>query len=174
MTNLFTVSAMALVALSACHTAFAQNPAQCSDVGANQHPRLKPGIYQVARDVISGVPHLYYIDPKTGVQTQLGDASWDLTAGITALGDWLYIISEGKLHRANPETGEWFPKPFDGSGRCAWYVGWPGPIWAHHNSLYAIKPNAENSEESRIERLNFEAATDKIVRRFFRDRIEVH
>lgn len=168
------VRVLALLFLAGSQPALAHPPALCSERGTDQRPRLRPGIYQVATDPVSGVAHLYYVDPDTDAKLQIGDASWDLTTGITRLGRWLYIVSEGKLHRVNPETGEWFPKPLDVGGACAWYIGWPGPIWARNNALYAIKPNPNNPNEMQIQRLDFDAATSKIVERFFQNRIEVH
>jgi hypothetical protein len=141
-------------------------PTPCSETGGNQTPRLRKGDYAV-RDDGAGQFRLYFRARKSSTWMPLGEADWKGTTGIAAHGGWLYLIQDGKLHRVNPENGDWFPRPLTSDPPCQWYLGWPGPIWSNGKHLYAIRHEGANLR--RIERLDFDRAHSTVVHRFFVD-----
>jgi len=161
----------ALLCFAPLTLAHAGDGRSCSQVGAEQRPTLRPGSYEVAKE--SGVTHIWFTDAATHARTQLGDGEWPRTTGITAFKGWLYVVAGGHLLKANPETGEWFPKPRSGKGRCAFYDGWLGPIWVQGGALYAVKGSRDDPDERRIARIDFEAAKDEIVSTFRVTRVDV-
>lgn len=130
---------------------------ECSDLGSG-HPRLAPGTYSVKQPDPAQSAHLYDTD-LSGNERMFGAASWDSTKGMAVHQGGLNIISEGKLHRVNPETGDWYPKPLVAGAACDWYLGWPGPIWSERGSLYAIRTVNSATGAQEIQRIDFDRAT---------------
>jgi hypothetical protein len=151
--------------------ALAARPHSCSDTGASHHPTLKPGSYEVTTQ--DGVAHLYFTDAKTHERKQLGDGEWGQTTGMVAFKGWLYFVAGGRLVRANPETGEWFPKPRDGKGRCGFYDRWSGPLWVQNGALYGVKTNPDDPDERHIAKIEFEKAKEEVVSSYAPTRAEV-
>ncbi len=136
-----------------------KSPPPCSERGTGVKTTLKKGTYAVRKG------KLYFQKTDSSKWEKLGDASWENTTGIAAHKGWLYLIQDGKLHRVDPSSGVWYPKPLDGP-ECQWYLGWPGPIWSDGKSLYAIRNNG-------IEKLDFDKARSKVVQAFPVDSITV-
>jgi len=161
----------ALLALAPLHGANAGHSASCSNTGAGQHPTLRPGSYEMATQ--DGVTHLYFTDAATHERTQLGDGEWARTTGVVAFKGWLYAVAGGRLVRANPETGEWFPKPRDGKGRCGFYDRWNGPLWVQNGALYGVRTSRDDPDRRIIARIDFEKAKDEVVSTYAPTRAEV-
>jgi hypothetical protein len=164
-------AAAALLCLAPLQPAHAARLRSCSDTGAGQHPRLRRGSYEVATQ--DGVAHLYFTDATTRERKQLGDGEWGRTTGLVTHKNWVYVIAAGHLLRANPETGEWFPKPRDGKGRCAFYEGWAGPLWVEKGALYGVKTSRERPDERMIAKIDFDAAKGEVVGKYAPARAEV-
>jgi hypothetical protein len=153
--------AVAFVLCLAAPTAHAGSPASCSDVGEGQHPHAKKGRYEIATQ--DSVTHLWFTDAATGARTQLGNGEWARTASMVLFEDWLYVVADGKLFRANPETGEWFPKPRSGAGKCAWYEGWVGPLWVENGALHAVRSSRKDPDLREIVTFDFERRTARVT-----------
>lgn len=136
---------------------FAQQT-NCTDLGQSQHPRIAAGLYYVSHLDNK----LYHLSSRGAEPRLVSGADWSGTYSVTSLRNWLYIVQDGKLHRVNPETGEWFPKNFD-DGVCRWYAGWSGPIWVEQGDLYAVQPDAATLTLQLL-RLNFEDRRSTVIR----------
>ena len=125
----------------------------CRDVGASQPPPAARGDYFVKDS--AGSAFVYFTDARTH-RTQRYDSagSYANTTGMTVQGGWIYVITDGKLHRINSANGKWYPALRDNTGECSFYFGWAGPLYSVGANVFAVGKSTDGLH-SYVYRIDF-------------------